>query len=153
MAQLVPAIDGGNLLWDLGETLPPVPLRNKVIDHVLLEVLELDDGDNHTVLRLVFKHKSEKASERGPANTRGLRMSLEVKGEAPDPVTRHIEGALIVKTFTFEGKHEWAVVSKRINVKGKKCFRDFINVAQRASMTPCDFLSEKRDSKGCRDFM
>ncbi|KAJ5249838.1 hypothetical protein N7489_000248 [Penicillium chrysogenum] len=139
-----------NLSWDLSKGPVPHQLQGKAVDHCLLEVLGYNNGANHATLRLVFERPQIQASPYAPANTQGVRMELEVQDDTgPGPV----EGQLVVTTFTFTGAHRKARVSHGLLVKSGRTVGDFINVAKKVNLTPCDFNSVGSEAAGCRDFI
>lgn len=127
----------------------PHKLQNKVVDHCLLELLGYGNGANHAILRLVFKNPQVQASPWGPANVQGVTMELEVQDEAR---LGTVEGQLVVKTFRFTGPHRRACISYKLLVQGHRTVSDFMNVANKANLTPCDFYFVGLDIVGCRDF-
>lgn len=76
-------------------------------------------------------------------------MQLEVQDETR-PGT--VEGQLVLETFTFTGPHRRACISDKSLVQGHRTVSDFINVASKANLTPCDFCFVGLDIVGCRDF-
>jgi hypothetical protein len=139
-----------NLSWDLSKGPVPHQLQEKAVDHYLLEVLGYNNGANHTTLRLVFERPQVHRSPYAPVNTQGVRMELELQD---DTGLGPAEGQLVVTTFTFTGAHRRACVSHGLLVKSGRTVGDFINVAKKVNLTPCDFNSMGSEAAGCRDFM
>ncbi|CAG8410336.1 unnamed protein product [Penicillium salamii] len=141
-----------DMSWDLSAGRIPGPLQRKLVDRCLLEFLDDGNGINEPVLRLMFKTPTWQASPRAPANTRGLKLRLEVQGALLPGATGYI-GALVVKTFTYAGSHRRALESHDLPVNERQVVSDFLRVAYDNHLNACDFPDIDGSPYGARDFI
>jgi hypothetical protein len=147
----------------------PSDLRAKIISTVAVEFLDFgplnlteeeeDDEElqekkkNHVILRVKFKDPITKASPAAPANTCGIRLSVDASYDPTAPQGT-FGSTLVVRTAQYSGKSQSALTDVSLLLsRDNVTLGEFLDVALDKSLDEFYFVNNGRGFIGCRDVM
>lgn len=147
----------------------PSGLRAKIISGAFLEFLnngllnltEEEEGDeeleekkkNHVILRVEFKDAILVANPAAPADTKGMRLSVDTKHDPAAPQGT-FGSTLIVRTVLYSGATNDALATVPLLLsRGNITLGEVLDAALDKNLDGFYFVNNGRGFMGCRDVM